>query len=112
MPTGLIHEQHGVSAGRDVQRDLGEVQVHGVGVAERQDQAGRFALLRADRTEDVGGFGALIVRRRRARSPFRPSPRDLVLLSDPGLVLEPNLYRRAAREGALTLSSSAAKPPF
>ena len=54
MPTGLIHEQHGLSAGRDAQCDLRQVQVHGVGVAERQDEAGRLALLRADRAEDAG----------------------------------------------------------
>jgi hypothetical protein len=63
------------------------VQVHSVGVAERQDEAGGFALLRADRAEDVGRFGALIVRCRGTCSALRPSPRDLVLLPDPGLVL-------------------------
>ncbi len=63
MPAGLVHEQHGVGAGRDMERDLGEVQVHGIGVAERQDEPRRLALLRADRAEDVGGLGALIVRR-------------------------------------------------
>src|ERR1700759_341274 len=112
MPTGLIHEQHGMGARRDVERDLFQMQVHGVGVAERQDQPRRLALLRADRTEDVGGFGALIVRRRRARSSFRPSPRDLVLLPDPGLVLEPNLYRCVAREARFDLVQLGSKAPF
>ena len=35
---------------------------------------------------------ALIVRRRGPRSPSCPAPGDLVLLPDPGLVPEPNLY--------------------
>jgi hypothetical protein len=66
------------------------MQVHRIGVAERQDEASGFPLLRANRTEDVGGFGTLIVRRRGPRSPLCPSPGDLVLLSDPGLVLKPD----------------------
>lgn len=112
MPTGLIHEQHGMGARRDVKRDLGEVQVHGVGVAERQDQAGRLAFLRADCTEDVGRFVALIVRRRRACPLSRPSSRDLVFLPDPGLVLEPDFYRRVAREGRSDLVQLGGKAPF
>jgi hypothetical protein len=54
VPTGLIHEQHGVSARRDVERDLCQVQVHGVGIAERQDKARRLAILGTDRAEDIG----------------------------------------------------------
>src|SRR5829696_2549163 len=46
----------------------------------------------ADSPEDVGGSGALIVRRRGPRSPSCPAPGDLVLLPDPGLVPEPDLY--------------------
>ena len=103
MPAGLIHEQHGVGAGGDRKRDLGEVEVHRLGVAERQDQPRSFALHRADRAEDVGRLGSLVVRRRRARSPLRPAACDLVLLPDPGLILEPDLYWRAAREGRADL---------
>ena len=112
VPSGLIHEQHGVSTRRDVERDLGEVQVHSVGVAERQDQPRCLALLGADRAEDVGGLGALIVRRRGAASALRPSPCDLVLLPDPGLVLKPDFYRRAAREGRSDLVQLGGKAPF
>jgi hypothetical protein len=39
----------------------------------------------------------LVVRCRGSRSAPRPSPGDLVLLTDPGLVLEPDLYRLARR---------------
>lgn len=112
VPAGLIHEQHGVGAGSDVQGDLCQVQDHGVGVAERQNEAGRLALLRAYRAEDVCGFGALIVRCRGSRSPLRPSPRDLVLLADPGLVLEPDLYRCAARKGRSDFVQLGGKAPF
>src|SRR3954471_23513677 len=50
--------------------------------------AGSLAIAGADSPEDVGRSGALIVRRRRPRSPSCPAPGDLVLLPDPGLVPE------------------------
>src|SRR5439155_10969555 len=51
----------------------------------------------ADGAEDVGRAGALIVRRRGSRPPPCPAACDLVLLADPGFVLEPHLYRLAGR---------------
>jgi hypothetical protein len=94
---------------------LGEMQRHGFGIAERQHQPRALALLRADRTKDIGRFRPLILRRRWPGSASRPAPRDLVLLSNARLVLEPDLYGCSARGGggvALTFASSAAKPPF
>jgi hypothetical protein len=88
------------------------VQVHRVGIAERQDKAGGLAFLWADRSEDVGRSGALIVRCRGSRSALGPSPRDLVLLPDTGLVLEPDFYRRAAWEGRFDLVQLGSKAPF
>ena len=41
-----------------------------------------------------------------------PAPRDLVLLADASLVLEPYLYRRAAREGGFDLCQRGGKAPF
>src|SRR3954465_2782404 len=58
----------------------------------RRAGRGSLAIAGADSPEDVGGSGALIVRRRRLRSPSCPAPGDLVLLPDPGLVPEPDLY--------------------
>jgi len=68
------------------------VQVHARGIAERQDQGGTFALLRADGTEDVGRRVALILWRAGPGAAPRPAPGDAVLLAYPGLVLKPNLY--------------------
>ena len=48
--------------------------------------------LGADRPEDVGRGGSLVFRGARPRAPFGPSPGDLVLLADAGLVGEPDLY--------------------
>ena len=72
--------------------DLREVQVHRLGVASRQDQGRALALLWTDRTEDVGGGGALVTGRAWARAALRPPAGDLVLLADTSLVLEPDFY--------------------
>jgi hypothetical protein len=41
MSPGSNHEQHGISAGCNVQRDLFEMQDPGVGVAEGKDETRR-----------------------------------------------------------------------
>jgi hypothetical protein len=64
VPSGLIEQQHRVLAGADDLADLGEVQVHGGGVAEGQNESRALALARADGIEDMGGAVALILRRR------------------------------------------------
>ena len=53
MPPGLVEDEHGVSPRRHLGRDLGEVQVHHLGVGW-QDQGCALALFRADGGEDVG----------------------------------------------------------
>jgi hypothetical protein len=73
------------------------MQRHRCGVAARQDEAGGGSSCRADGAEDIGRGGAFVVRCRGSRSASRPPPGDLVLLTDPGLVLEPDLYRLARR---------------
>lgn len=97
VPSCLVEQQHGVGARRHGSGDLRQVQGHGGGVAERQDEAGSGPLGRADGAEEIGRTGPLIVRGRGARPAPRPSPGDLVLPTDPGLVLEPDLYRLAGR---------------
>ena len=77
-------------------RDLVEVQRHPLGRAARQDKSRSFALSRADRAEDVGRGGPLVFRGCGAGAAFGPAPGDLVLLSDPGLIGEPDLERLAA----------------
>ena len=95
VPTGLIHEQHGVGSWLDVERDLLEMQFHALGVAEWQDETGRLAERGADRAEDIGRGGSLILQGKRPGPPFGPPPRDLVLLADAGFVLEPKFERLA-----------------
>ena len=60
MPSGLIDEDRGVCAGRDLRGDLGQVKVHRLGVASGHDETRAFALLWADRAENVGRGGPLV----------------------------------------------------
>jgi hypothetical protein len=92
VASGLIDQENGVGTGRDGLGNLREVQVHGLGVAGRQDQGRALALLWADCSEDAGGGGALIPGRARARAAFRPAAGDLVLLANLSLVVEPDFY--------------------
>ena len=72
------------------------MQCHGLGVAGRKDEAGRLAERGTDGAEDIGRGCSLILQGKRPRSAFRPASRDLVLLTDAGLLLEPELEWLAA----------------
>ena len=92
MPASLIDQEDGVGSWCDHLGNLNEMQVHRLGVAGRQDQGRTLALLRADRTEDVGGDSALVTGRTGAGTALGPAAGDLVLLADTSLVLEPYFY--------------------
>ena len=92
MPAGLIDEENRVCARRDRGGDLGQVQVHRLGVAAGQDEGCTLSVLRADRAEDIGRGGSLVAGRARTRAALGPAAGDLVLLADAGLVGEPDLY--------------------
>jgi hypothetical protein len=49
-----------MATARDRGGDLGEMQVHRLGIADWEDQIHRFVVLRADCTKDIGGGSALI----------------------------------------------------
>src|SRR5665647_3792914 len=68
------------------------MQIHRLGVAGRQDRGRPLALFRADRTEDVGGGGALITGSTWAGAALGPAAGDLVLLADTSLICEPDFY--------------------
>ena len=99
MPACAIQKNHRMRAGRDSLCDLRQVQGHGPRGAAGQDETGRLALGRTDGTEDVDRLGSLIARGRGTGSALGPAAGDLVLLTDPGLVAEPNFYRLAAGLG-------------
>jgi len=100
VPSGLVEQQNRMAPWRDIGGDCGEVQVHRRRIAVGQDQPDRLALLWADGAEDVGRGRALVGRGGRTTAAPGPTPRDLVLLADPGFVAEPDLYV-AAGEAAI-----------
>ena len=112
VPSGLIHQDDGMGPRRDGEGYFGEVQRHGFGVAEGQDEPGSLAKFGADCAEDIGRLRPLVLRRREPCPAPRPTPRDLVLLADAGFVLEPDLYRRASREGGSDFCQLGSEAPF
>ena len=98
MPAGLIENEDRVSAGGYSCSDLVEMKLHGFGVAERENEGSAGSVFGADRTEQIGRLGALIMNGSGTRARSGPAIGELVLLADPHLVLEPNLYRCARRE--------------
>jgi len=92
VPARLVEQQCRMTSGGDIGGNRREVQVHGRGIAKRQDQSDGLALLRTDRTKDIGGGGALVGWCRRTAAAPRPAAGNLVLLADPGLITEPDLY--------------------
>ena len=92
MPAGLIDEQRGVRARRDLGGDFGQVQVHRLGVASGHDKGCALAVLGADRAEDIGGGGSLIFGSAWTGAALGPPAGDLVLLANARLVGEPDLY--------------------
>ena len=81
-----------MTARRDGCGDLGQVQVHRLGIASRQDERCTLAKRGTDGSEDVGRGSALIAGCARPCAALGPSAGDLVLLADARLILEPNLY--------------------
>lgn len=112
MPSGLIHQHDRVRARRNGERYFGQVQRHGFSVAEGQDETDTFIVLRADRAKDVCRLRPLVLGRRRPGSASRPAPCDLVLLAHAGLVLEPDCYGRALREGGSDFCQFGGVVPF
>ena len=82
----------------DILADLIEMQLHRLSVGLGKDECCTGASLRADGTEQIGIFIALIGRQAWPGSLFRPDTCLVVLLADPCLILEPYLDRRFFRQ--------------
>src|SRR5215210_6552562 len=103
MPSRLIEQHHRMRTRRDSLRDLRQMQAHALTRAARQDEASPFPFSRADRAENVSRLGSLVLWGRGASAASGPAPSDLVLLPDPCLVAEPDLYRLATSRTCLDL---------
>src|SRR6202158_830837 len=90
VPGGTVEDHHGLVISGDLAADLGEMMVHGGGIADRHDQRRRFALRRADRTKQIGRGKAEVLRRDWPAAGLPPHPGQAVLLADASLVLKPH----------------------
>jgi hypothetical protein len=95
VPSGAVEQQHRVRAPGDVKRDLVDGHLHRLGIGEGQRQRRAHASGRADRTEQIGAFVALIGGLAGPRAAPGPLPDDAVLLADARFILEPDLDRLA-----------------
>jgi hypothetical protein len=93
MPSGAIEQHNSVCAFGDVARNLVEVKLHGECIGDGQCERCTFAAHWADRAEEIGALVALVGRLARSRSALRPLADEAVLLTDAGLVLEPDFDR-------------------
>ncbi len=87
----LSLQDNAMGLGGDVAADLVEVHLHGARVGEGEHEGGALGSHGADRAEQVGVEVSLIGGQAWACSSLRPDPRAAVFLSQPGLVLEPDL---------------------
>src|SRR5271169_7232123 len=98
MPAGLIENDDRMGTGGYSCGDLIEVKLHGFGIAERQNEGSAGSMFGTYRTKQIGRLGALIMSGSGTRALPGPAIGEFVLLADPHLVLEPDLYRCAGRE--------------
>ncbi len=119
VPSGAIHQDDAMGLGGNVATDLVEMHLHGARVGEGEHEGGTLSPERADRTEQVGIGVSLIGGQAWPCPPLRPNAHTPVLLSQPGLVLEPDLdplglrqagYVGCQRAGKVFLNASITGP--
>ncbi len=81
VPSGLVDKQRRMSTWGNRICDLGQVEVHGLGVAIRKHQGSALAVVGADRTENIGRCRALVVSGDRPRSAQGPATGSFILLT-------------------------------
>ena len=82
MPARSVERDHGMCAGSDPRADLRQMQVHRRNVDVWQHKGGTDATSGANRTEQIGGDVALIVRCARAAAALGPDIGQAALLAD------------------------------
>jgi hypothetical protein len=97
MPSGSIEQQNGVCALGDMARYLVEVKLHGECVGDGQCERSTFTARRTDCTEEIAIIVTLVGRLARSRSASSPLTDETVLLTDAGLILEPDFDRSFLR---------------
>ena len=86
-----VHQDDAMGLGGDVAADLVEMHLHGGCVGEGEHESGTLGSHGTDCAKEVGVRVALIGGQAWPCSLLRPNAHTPVLLSQPGLVLEPDL---------------------
>ena len=90
---GAVDQDGGMGAGGDRLAEFGEQDVHRLGRGPRQDDSDAGIAVRADGAEEVGRLETMVANRPGTGAGRRPAPGQRAFLTDPGLVLEPDLQR-------------------
>ena len=90
-PSGAVHQDDGMGLGSDVAADLVEMHLHGARVGEGEHEGGALGCHGADGAEQVSIGVSLIGGQAWSGAGLCPNSRPAVLLSQSGLVLEPDL---------------------
>ncbi len=96
VPTGAVECENCMSARSDLRADFRQVQVHRLGVDERQHQGCSYPSGRTDGAEQVGPIVSLVARRTGTAALVGPDIGQAALLADAGFVLPPEFDRLAA----------------
>ena len=97
VPACAIQDDDGMGARGDVATDLGEMQVHRLGVGIGQDKGCCCAACGTNGTEQISPVVALVARCGGSGAAFGPDPGQCALLPDAGFILPPDFDRLAAR---------------
>src|SRR5271163_4913067 len=95
-PWAIGRAKIALAYGGTIDKFVGDAMLIFFGDPETKGDAG--SVFGTYRTEQIGRLGALIVSGWGTRAPAGPAIGEFVLLADPHLVLEPDLYRCARRE--------------
>src|ERR1700676_1387124 len=99
MPAGSVADQHSVGVSSHLHADFIEMLVHRLGVRGGHDNRGTDAAGRANRAKQISRIMPVITYHLRARADRRPDVGERALLTDSGLILEPDLDRCASGGG-------------
>jgi hypothetical protein len=109
MPACAIQQHDGVCARCDVTRDLGQMQVHCLGIGFGQDKRCADAAGWTDSAKDVGPVVAPIARCGRPGPLFAPDVGQAALLADARFILPPEFDWLAASLGRDDISDQRGK---
>ena len=112
VPPGFVHQHDAVRTWRHGLRQLGEKQVHRGGIETRHHQRNAGVACRAYRADDPGRLETDIAQPARGIAALPPDIAGAPLLSDPGLVLAPDLKPLGLGMGLSNLAQAGCKAPF